>query len=75
MVTGVPRPDLTWRKPGTPSLPCNAVMEPLDIIPGKLAVQESDRFFTVRLNVAGLKVEYRDGVLEVKLPKPQAARR
>ena len=38
-------------------------------IPGNLVVREDDGFFTVRLKVAGLRVDYRDGVLELKLPK------
>ena len=41
----------------------------MDLIAGKLVVREEEKFFTIRLDVAGLKVEYRDGVLELKLPK------
>lgn len=38
-------------------------------LPAELVVREEERFFTIRLDVEGLKVEYRDGVLELKVPK------
>ena len=38
-------------------------------LPRELVVREDDGSFTLRLNVAGVKIEYRDGVLELKLPK------
>ena len=42
---------------------------------GKGLVEEDDEGFTVRLDVRAANALYRDGMLELRLPKPAAARR
>lgn len=40
-----------------------------EVVPGRLSVVEDGGVVTIRLNVKGVKVEYKDGVLHLQLPK------